>query len=109
MLQYANKDCVQGSKSCLYAGPLQGFKSTMAKWFWRHLLCIPHHTRLIQTHALSLSQKGQKFVHEMTFEMEATDKFSSNFFRNLSNWRTLFLLKFWSSESETSCTIEVRL
>jgi len=82
MLQYANKECVQGSKDCLYAGSMQALKSIMARRFWRNLLCSSHHTRLIQTHALSLSQKGEKLVHEMTFEMEPTKKFSSNFVRN---------------------------
>jgi hypothetical protein len=33
MLQYSSKECVQGSKACLYVGFLQALKSIMARWF----------------------------------------------------------------------------
>jgi len=89
MLQYASKQCVQGSKSRLYVGSLQGFKSTMAKWFWRNLLCISHHTRLIQTQALSLIQNGKNLIHEMNFELETIETFSPNFLRTLCKWTVL--------------------
>jgi len=45
----------------------------------------------------------------MTFELEPIENFSSNFVRNICIWKTLFLLKFWSSESETSYTVEAWL
>jgi len=87
-LQYESKERVQGSKACLYVGPLQALKSIMARWFGRNLLCISHQTSLIKTPALSLSQNGEKLVHEVTFELEPTDKFSSNFLRTLCKWTT---------------------
>jgi len=55
----------------------------------------------------NLSLNGENLVLEMTVELEPNEKFSPNFVRNLCIWRTLSLLKFWSSESETSCTVEV--
>jgi len=57
--------------------------------------------------SLSLIQNGEKLVHEMAFGVEQTENFSPNFVRTLRIWRTVFLLKFWSSKSETSFTVEV--
>jgi len=41
--------------------------------------------------SLNLSQIREKLVHEENFELERTEKFSSNFLRNICNWRTLSL------------------
>jgi len=60
-----------------------------------------------QNSSPNLSQNREKLVHEMYFELEPIEEFSSNFVRNLCVWRSLFLLKYWSSESEKSCTIEM--
>jgi len=59
--------------------------------------------------SLSLSQNGEKLIHGFKFELGSIEKFSSNFIWNLCIWATLFHLKSWSSESDSSCTIEVCL
>ena len=33
LLQYASKECVQGSQACLYVDHLQALKSIIARWF----------------------------------------------------------------------------
>jgi len=60
-----------------------------------------------QNSSQSLSQNRENLILEMTDELEPSEKFSSKFIRNLCIWRSLSLLKIWSSEPETSCTIEV--
>jgi len=62
-----------------------------------------------QHSSLSLSQNVEKLVRKLKFELETIDNFSSNFVRNLWIWRTFSLLKFWSSESETNCAIDMWL
>ena len=79
--------------------PLQALSSIMARWLWRNLLCISHQTRLIQTHALFLTQNREKLVHGKTFELERNEYSSSNAVRTLHKSRPLFLRKFWSSKS----------
>ena len=89
LLQYASKQCLQGSKSCLHVGLQQALKSIIARWFSRNLLCISHQTTRIKTNALSLTQNGENLVHEMTFELERIEKSSSNFLRTLCKWTPL--------------------
>ena len=88
LLQYTPKECVQKSKACLYVGPLQVLKSIMA--IWLYLLCISQHNMLIKSHALSLNQKGEKLVHGITFDVEPSEKSSSNLLRTLCKWTHLW-------------------
>ena len=88
LLQYTPKECVQKSKVCLYVDPLQVLKSIMA--IWLYLLCISQHNMLIKSHALSLNQKGEKLVHGITFDVEPSEKSSSNLLRTLCKWTPLW-------------------